>query len=85
MSFIIVMILIILKIKQKLKKIIIFSSALFFLSNNAYAYFDPISVSAILQFFIFIFAFFISAITIFWEKTKKLFVDLFSFLKKKIG
>jgi hypothetical protein len=77
-----VMILVIMKI---LKKTIIYSIAFFFLSNSAYAYFDPISVSAILQFFIFIFAFIISAISIFWEKTKKLFVDLFSFLKRKIG
>ena len=79
------MTLIILTIIKKLKKIIIYCIAFFFLSTSAYAYFDPISVSAILQFFIFIFAFFISAISIFWEKTKKLFVDLFSFLKRKIG
>ena len=70
---------------KKLNKIIIYNIAFFFLSTRAYAYLDPISVNAILQFIIFIFAFLISAISIFWKKTKKLFVDLFFLLKRKIG
>ena len=72
--------------QKKLKiRIILLSNIIYIFSYTpVYAYLDPVTINAVVQFIILVFASIITFLSIFFKKTKKIIKNILKLFKKKL-